>query len=101
LPGTDVWEYAKARGIVSDDVNWPYDSLFSWGFHRGLVLTEHLSADDLAGWHERMQHKADERLYGAKWGTMRLKYLVDPRFLKRVLTHWGLYSRYLQRRRPA
>jgi radical SAM superfamily enzyme YgiQ (UPF0313 family) len=97
LPGTDVWEYAKSRGIVSDDINWPFDSLSSWGFHPGLVLTKHLSAETLAGWHDRLQTEADKRLYGARWGTMRWKYLVDPRFLKRVLSHWRLYSRYLSR----
>jgi radical SAM superfamily enzyme YgiQ (UPF0313 family) len=98
LPGTDVWQYAKSQGIVSDDVDWPYDSLSSWGFHRDLVLTKHLSADALAGWHERMQNAAAQRLYGAKWGTMRWRYLVDPRLLRRVLSHWRLYLRYLSRR---
>lgn len=45
FPGTQVWEYAKSRGLVSDDMDWSRLDLYVG--RNPLVLSEHMSLDEI------------------------------------------------------
>jgi len=50
LPGTPLWEYAKNRGLVSDDDNMDWDLLnvnFSQNHEKTIILSETLNREEL------------------------------------------------------
>ncbi|MBN1557525.1 MAG: radical SAM protein [Lentisphaerae bacterium] len=98
LPGTAVWEEAKARGLVSEAIDWHYESLEGWTFHRDLVLNRHMGVDELAAWHQRMAGAGQKKSFSGGVGVARWRYLVDPRFLKHTAHKSRRYLKYMRRR---
>jgi len=48
FPGTPVWDYAKARGLVSDDMDWEaLDLTFDSGKDKAIILSETLTRDEI------------------------------------------------------
>lgn len=50
LPGTPLWDYAKMRGLVSDDTTWDWDNLcmaFESGKDKAIIVSEKLTRDEL------------------------------------------------------
>ena len=48
LPGTPLWDYAKTRGLVSDDMTWSdLDMAFENGKDKAIILSEILTRDEL------------------------------------------------------
>ncbi len=49
LPGTDLWEYSKEKGLVSDDMDWGKLSLevTQQNIHKKVHLCEHVSREEL------------------------------------------------------
>jgi radical SAM superfamily enzyme len=48
LPATPMWEYARGRGMVSDDMDWGrLDVNFDDNHEKAIVLSETLSKDEL------------------------------------------------------
>ncbi len=45
LPGTKVWEYAKSRGLVSDDMD--FDKLNTFDVKDSIILSETLSKEEI------------------------------------------------------
>lgn len=48
FPGTPVWDYAEARGLVGDDMDWDaLDVNFDTGRDKVIILSENLTRDEL------------------------------------------------------
>jgi radical SAM superfamily enzyme YgiQ (UPF0313 family) len=91
LPGTEIWEDAKREGLVSEDFGWPYESLSGWAFHPGLVMTKHLSAEQLRRWHGVILREAERKRARARLKSISLKYLFHPHVLRRAAVRAGQY----------
>ncbi|MFH1470440.1 MAG: radical SAM protein [Candidatus Micrarchaeota archaeon] len=56
LPGTPVWEYAKKRGLVSDDMDWGrLDVSFAENHEKAIILSETLSREELLSLYRKFQ----------------------------------------------
>lgn len=100
LPGTEIWDHAKQLGLVSDDIGWNFASLGDWGFDPAICVAERVSKDNLAAWYGTIEKATEKRVFGARLRTAKLRYLFDPRLLRRVMSNWRGYSRYLLQRLP-
>lgn len=48
FPGTPVWEYAKEKGLVSDDMDWSkLDVAFGSNYKKAITVSETLSREEL------------------------------------------------------
>jgi radical SAM superfamily enzyme YgiQ (UPF0313 family) len=48
FPGTPLWDYAKARGLVSDDMDWEaLDLSFDSGKDKAIILSETMTRDEI------------------------------------------------------
>jgi radical SAM superfamily enzyme YgiQ (UPF0313 family) len=54
-PGTEVWEYAKQRGLVSDRMDWSTLQTDSFEARKDIVLTDEIGADELLQLHRMIQ----------------------------------------------
>ncbi|MDY6966235.1 MAG: radical SAM protein [Halobacteriota archaeon] len=65
LPGTPVWDYAKERGLVSDDMDWSKLSLApnSLSFD-GVVLSEEMSEEELIEVYSSFERERKKRYHG-------------------------------------
>jgi len=62
-PGTPVWEYARGRGLVSDDMDWSRLTYGAVGDPRRIInLSEHLSAEELCGMHRKFARLAYRKI---------------------------------------
>lgn len=62
FPGTPIWEYAKARGLVSEDMNW--ESLganFAESHEKTVILSEKLTKEKLYELYLRFQKERKRR----------------------------------------
>jgi len=51
-----VWEYAKNRGLVSDDMDWEkLDVSFAENHKRAIILSEKLSREELLSLYRKFQ----------------------------------------------
>lgn len=66
FPGTPLWDYAKARGLVGSDMDWEaLDLSFDGGKDRAIVLSETMTRDEVyelflttaREWHELMMKR--------------------------------------------
>jgi anaerobic magnesium-protoporphyrin IX monomethyl ester cyclase len=56
LPGTPVWEYAKKRGLVSDNMDWgKLDVSFAENHEKAIILSEKLSREELLSLYKTFQ----------------------------------------------
>jgi len=47
-PGTPIWDYAKAKGLVSNDMDWAkLDISFSYNYKKAIILSEILNREEL------------------------------------------------------
>lgn len=97
LPGTEVWEHAKGVGVVSEDIDWPYDRLSSWAFDPGLVLTQHLSAQHLQERYEELTAAARRKHSRTGLRVQDWLRLLRPRLAGSMLLHWRTYAHRLRR----
>jgi magnesium-protoporphyrin IX monomethyl ester (oxidative) cyclase len=48
LPGTPIWEYAKKRNLVSEDMNWEKLNIrFAENYEKAVILSEKLTRKEL------------------------------------------------------
>ncbi|MFZ3077702.1 MAG: radical SAM protein [Candidatus Aenigmatarchaeota archaeon] len=86
LPGTEIWEYAKKEGIVSEDFNFNLDQL-SFGYKPDMILTKEMTKEKFTEWfnlfQEELKKKHHEKML--KFKPRYLKYLLSPSFVKKAL----------------
>jgi len=74
LPGTPVWDYAKARGLVSDDMDWDLLKLkFDDDYEHTIIVSEIIQREEMIG------------IFKMFLAEERKKYLL--RLLKSGITH--------------
>jgi radical SAM superfamily enzyme YgiQ (UPF0313 family) len=100
LPGTDVWEYARERGVVSNDFGWNYELLAGWGFHPKLIITQNVTPERLAHWYATMDAVAERQKRRARLKAVNLKYLFHPAMVRKVRANWRAYLNLPARRKP-
>jgi anaerobic magnesium-protoporphyrin IX monomethyl ester cyclase len=82
LPGTPLWDYAKTRGLVCDDMNWDdLDMGFERGKDKAIILSEKLTRDEL--YELFLMLKKERRNIGRKGKIKKAlrNPLIIPRFL--------------------
>jgi len=83
LPGTPMWEYAKSRGLVSDDMDWDRLNMnFADDFESTIVVSEKLSREELHELFKMFQREKTIKsiMYLVKSGLTRP--MDIPRYLK-------------------
>jgi radical SAM superfamily enzyme YgiQ (UPF0313 family) len=73
FPGTPVWEYAKGRGLVSEDMDWSRLDVHNFD-SRSVVVSEKLAFDELDHFYRQMRKIRDGRLFRS----MLMKGILSP-----------------------
>lgn len=82
LPGTELWEYAKSRGLVDDFMNWdrlaklePIWTGRCFGFKDTVVVSDKLAKEELWELTEGFLHEMENHAFSSFASSFRLKYL--------------------------
>lgn len=78
-PGTPVWDYAKERGLVSNDMNWNILNMQGGPTPESIILSEHLSRDEVIDTFWKMEKR--KRGYQRKANALAI--IKNPRILWR------------------
>ncbi|MBD3330650.1 radical SAM protein [Candidatus Peregrinibacteria bacterium] len=83
-PGTPVWEYAKSRGLVSDDMQWSkLDVNFQNNFNQAIIVSETLNRKEIVRFFKKFYRL---RLFKNAMGIAKNPYLMDlPKIVKKLL----------------
>ncbi len=72
-PGTEIWNYAKDKGVVSEDMNWDlFDMDFIKNNEKYLVMDDAISRDDLNDIYLQIRDEIDKKLTFQKRNFKRL-----------------------------
>ena len=98
FPSTVIWEYAKSKGIVSEDTtDFSFAQLARPEFKPDMVMTEHIDKETLKKWYFMFQEEAEKRNYRIfKFKIRYLKYLLNRRFLSRIVSKHKEIPKYLK-----
>ncbi len=96
LPGTEVWEYAKKIGIVSEDPSFDFSKLQMKTFNSDLILTKNISKKDLVRWYSIILENVNKKGYKIKINNAKyFKYLfTNRRFFFKMISNWKEYLHY-------
>jgi len=88
LPGTPVWHNAKARGLVSDDMDWDQLNIsFELDWQRVILVSETVSREEL---HKVYQKFRRLRLYKYAKAMATHPFQMDlPEYGRAKLVEWG------------
>ena len=102
-PGTEIWEYAKKAGLVSDDPNFDLKKIYLFDFKPNFIMTKHINKGDFTKWWNFFQDEAGKKLHKVSLSELfseikpkHLKYILSPRFIKKILFNWRETARYLK-----
>ncbi len=82
-PGTQIWEYAKKKGIVSDSPDFDIDKIYMSGFKESLVMNDNISPQRLKEWYDLFQAEVRKKM---KTGALSSLMNIRPKHLKYILT---------------
>jgi len=87
LPNTDVWRYAKEKGIIKGEfkLNPMFQTII--GFRPELVMTDYISKEKLKKWYDLFKKEEEKNYKKIGFKLRYLKYLINFRFLSRVITN--------------
>jgi len=101
LPGTEVWDYAKRKGIVSDDFDFDFNKLnvSSGKFAPDMIINENFTKetfkkelDDIG----KITLGKNRKIVLRNIKASHLKYILSPRFMSKFITNWGEMKIYLK-----
>jgi len=102
-PGTEVWDYAKKAGFVSDDPNFDFKKIYLFDFKPDFIMTKNVSKEDFTKWYNFLQGEAEKKLLKinlkeafSEIKPKHLRYILTPRFVKKILLNWKNNIRYLK-----
>lgn len=102
-PGTEVWEYAKKAGLVSDDPNFDLRKIYLFDFKPDLIMSKHVSKEDFTKWYNFLQSEAEKKLLKisvkeafSEIKPKHLRYILTPRFIKKIFFNLKNNARYLK-----
>jgi radical SAM superfamily enzyme YgiQ (UPF0313 family) len=100
-PGTEVWEYAKKMGIVSDDPNFDLKKIYLLEFKPDLIMTKYISKEEFERWYYLLRTESEKKLHKVSLNELfseikpkHLKYILTSRFLKKIIFDWKETVRY-------
>lgn len=97
FPGTEIWDYALKKGIVSEDINFDYKQLAIPTFKPNLIMTENIDKEKFKEWYDLFQEEVSKKYYKKiKFEPKHLRYLFNSKFLWRVFTHPKEVINYLR-----
>jgi len=94
FPGTDLWEYAKERGLVSDDMDWSLLDLKSYAtdFNKMIFLNDQMSKEEFLQVYEIFQKDVERRNLSIN---LKLKDLISFNMLKRAVAYPNLIPKFM------
>lgn len=100
FPATDVWEYAKSKGIVSDETrDFSYAQLARPEFKPEVVMNENMSAETLRKWYFDFQAVSEKRNYKKfKFKARYLSYLFSPSFISKIIANRQEIAKHIKAR---
>ena len=89
-PGTPVWEYAKLRGLVSEDMKWSkLDVNFQNNYRRAIIVSETLSRKEII--------KLFKKFYRLRFFKNIMGIITHPYLMDLSKTTIGLLNEYFNR----
>jgi anaerobic magnesium-protoporphyrin IX monomethyl ester cyclase len=89
LPGTELWQYAMGKGLVSEDPSFPFDLLRTTTAIRAeTFLGTRISREELEKWFVRMNDAAADKNRRLNFSHLRLKhlrYVFSKHFISKLL----------------
>lgn len=82
LPGTELWEYAKQRGLVSDDMDW--DNLVLKNEKNNILVIEKMTRKEFFELYEIAKKEVEKKNFSLDF---RFSNLLSTNLLKRGLMH--------------
>lgn len=82
-PGTDLWEYAKEHGFVSDDMDWnklditPRNKDF-------ILLNKEMTKDEFQKFYETFKEEIGEKIYDVDF---KVSNVLSPYVIKYIVSH--------------
>ncbi len=93
-PHTEVWEYAKKKGFVSDSPDFDLEKIYLRMFKDEMVLTDEISPEKLKEWYGLFQKEVEKKMKKTSMlshvkdlKTKHVKYLFTRRFVRKVLRY--------------
>lgn len=89
FPDNEVWSYAKEIGVVSDDFGFDFSQL-TLDYKPDIILTKEMSRENFKKIFFMFQKELAKKYYANKSTKIKLKYLkylFNPGFIKRIITH--------------
>lgn len=106
-PGTEVWDYAVKAGLVSNDPNFDLKKIFLFDFKPDLVMTKNVSKENFAKWYFFLKSESEKKFFKTSFKEVfsdikpkHLKYILTPRFIKKLVLNWRENLRYLRQLSP-
>jgi len=93
-PGTDLWEEAKSMGVVSDSPDFDMTKLSMAGFKADVVISKHLTQEDLCKWFYLFQKVVKLKLKKGMLGSLKdirlrhIKFMFSKNFVQKL--RWAL-----------
>jgi len=91
-PRTEVWEYAKQKGFVSDSPDFDLRKINLGGFKEGMVLSEKISPQKLKEWYGIFKEAVEKKngsenilFYVKNLKAKHIKYLFTKRFMEKII----------------
>lgn len=97
LPGTDVWTYAKSKGIVNDDIGFDYEQLSIKKFKPNLIMTENVDRKTFEEWFDLLINDASKKRHSVALGGPKIRhirYFFSYAFLKKLRKNYKEYIKY-------
>jgi magnesium-protoporphyrin IX monomethyl ester (oxidative) cyclase len=93
-PNTPVWEIAKKMGLVSEDIDFDFSKLSLAGYRPDLIMTKEMSEKEFEKIYNMFEDVSRRKLQ--RKVKIPYKYLLSPRFIKKVIVHWRDVIEYLK-----
>ena len=92
-PGTEIWDYAKKKGMVSDDINFDFEQLLVLKYNPNLILNDSISKEKFHEWYLKLRQASMNKKDRNNLGQVltlkpkHLKYLFTKRFITKIFYH--------------
>jgi len=98
FPGTQIWEYAKQKGIVSDDINnLDFSQFILDGYKPSLVMTKKITKKRFKEWYDKFRNEELRKNYNVSVTKLTTKFIFNPNFLRKLIYNWPETLRYIRK----
>ncbi len=98
FPGTRIWDHAKQKGIVSDDINnLDFSQFILDGYKPNLVMTEKITKKRFKQWYDKFREEELRKNYNVTIKKLNPKFVFNPSFLRKLIHNWPETLRYIRK----